>query len=93
MSCSFNQNRLDDVPASYWQASAAAHTRGWDRLPARADVLVIGGGLLGAAAAYWLAELIALVGVITVAIGLLFYRHARGLWTSILYLTGSIFED
>ena len=34
-----------------------------------------------------------LVGAITVAVGLLFYRHARGLWTSILYLTGSIFED
>ena len=33
------------------------------------------------------------VGGLTVAFGLLFYRHARGLWTSILYLTGSIFED
>ena len=37
--------------------------------------------------------LIGLLGVCTVIFTLLFYRHARGLWTSILYLTGSIFED
>lgn len=29
----------------------------------------------------------------TVLFPLLFYRHARGLWTSIIYLTGSMFED
>ena len=29
----------------------------------------------------------------TVAFALLFYRHARGLWTSIIYLTGDMFED
>jgi uncharacterized protein (DUF983 family) len=56
-------------------------------------IAVIGGGLLGVFTDLPAAELIALVGLITVAIGLLFYRHARGLWTSILYLTGSIFED
>jgi uncharacterized protein (DUF983 family) len=28
-----------------------------------------------------------------IAFALLFYRHARGLWTSILYLTGDMFED
>jgi len=37
--------------------------------------------------------LIGLLGLFTVAFSLLFYRHARGLWASILYLTGSIFED
>jgi hypothetical protein len=54
---------------------------------------VVGGGLLGVLTELPALVLIAIVGVITVAVGLLFYRHARGLWTSILYLTGSIFED
>jgi uncharacterized protein (DUF983 family) len=26
-------------------------------------------------------------------VGVLFYRHARALWTGIVYLTGSMFED
>jgi uncharacterized protein (DUF983 family) len=56
-------------------------------------VALVGGGLLGVLTDLPAGELIILVGLITVAIGLLFYRHARGLWTSILYLTGSIFED
>jgi hypothetical protein len=56
-------------------------------------IAVVGGGLLGVFTDLPAAEVIALVGLITVVIGLLFYRHARGLWTSILYLTGSIFED
>jgi uncharacterized protein (DUF983 family) len=37
--------------------------------------------------------LIGALAICTVAFGLLFYRHARGLWVSILYLTGSIDED
>ena len=37
--------------------------------------------------------LIGLLGVCTVVFTLVFYRHARGLWASILYLTGAIFED
>jgi uncharacterized protein (DUF983 family) len=37
--------------------------------------------------------LILLLTICTVAFSLWFYRHARGLWTSILYLTGSMFED
>jgi hypothetical protein len=37
--------------------------------------------------------LIALLTILTVVFALWFYRHARGLWTSILYLTGSMFED
>jgi uncharacterized protein (DUF983 family) len=56
-------------------------------------VALVGGGLLGVLTDLPAGELIILVGLITVAIGVLFYRHARGLWTSILYLTGSIFED
>ncbi len=31
--------------------------------------------------------------VVTVGFCLLFYRHARALWTGILYITGSMFED
>jgi uncharacterized protein (DUF983 family) len=31
--------------------------------------------------------------VLTTLFALWFYRHARALWTGILYLTGSMFED
>jgi len=37
--------------------------------------------------------LIGALAVFTVVFGLWFYRPARGLWVSILYLTGSIDED
>jgi uncharacterized protein (DUF983 family) len=40
-----------------------------------------------------LVALIAILSTFTVVFGLLFYRPARGLWISILYLTGSIDED
>ncbi len=53
----------------------------------------VGGGLLGFFTDLPPIVLIVVVGSVTLAFGLLFYRHARGLWTSILYLTGSIFED
>jgi uncharacterized protein (DUF983 family) len=56
-------------------------------------IALVGGGLMGVLTDLPVALLIAMVGGVTVAVGLLFYRHARGLWTSILYLTGSIFED
>jgi uncharacterized protein (DUF983 family) len=56
-------------------------------------IAVVGGGLLGVLTDLPAGVLILGVGAVTVAVGLLFYRRARGLWTSILYLTGSIFED
>jgi uncharacterized protein (DUF983 family) len=31
--------------------------------------------------------------LVSVTFSVWFYRHARGLWTGILYLTGSMFED
>ncbi|GAB4122425.1 MAG: hypothetical protein OHK0050_32200 [Roseiflexaceae bacterium] len=36
-----------------------------------------------------------LIGLVlfTILFPLWFYRHARALWTGILYLTGSMFED
>ena len=60
-----------------------------------APVFLLSGvsGLLGVLTDIPAGLLIVVVGAVTVAVGLLFYRHARGLWTSILYLTGSIFED
>jgi gamma-glutamylputrescine oxidase len=45
-----------DEPASYWQATAPGPPAAPADLPAAADVAVIGGGLLGAATAYWLAR-------------------------------------
>ena len=51
------------------------------------------GGVMGVVTDIPAGALIVLLGIATVGFGLLFYRHARGLWTSILYLTGSIFED
>jgi uncharacterized protein (DUF983 family) len=56
-------------------------------------IALVGGGL---AAVYTDLPAIVLIGgiaILTVAFGLLFHRHARGLWIGILYLTGSIFED
>jgi glycine/D-amino acid oxidase-like deaminating enzyme len=52
----FNQIPPADVPESYWQATSSSHTRRAARLPARTNVVVIGGGLLGVASAYWLAR-------------------------------------
>ena len=40
-----------------------------------------------------MALLIGMLSLFVVVFGLLFYRPARGLWVSILYLTGSIHED
>lgn len=37
--------------------------------------------------------LIAVLTLISVVFAIWFYRHARALWTGILYLTGSIRED
>ncbi|KAB8143866.1 DUF983 domain-containing protein [Chloroflexia bacterium SDU3-3] len=37
--------------------------------------------------------LVLLLAGIVVLFPLVFYRHARGLWVGILYLTGSMFED
>src|SRR5262245_39273559 len=36
--------------------------------------------------------LFGILAILTIVVGLLFYRPARGLWVSILYLTGSIDE-
>ena len=53
--------------------------------------------LFGAAAAFAtdvpLVPLLLVLTAVTVAFPLWFYRHARGLWIGIIYLTGSMFED
>jgi glycine/D-amino acid oxidase-like deaminating enzyme len=46
----------DQAPISYWLATAPTALAVPDNLPANADVVVVGGGLLGAATAYWLAR-------------------------------------
>jgi glycine/D-amino acid oxidase-like deaminating enzyme len=46
----------DQTPTSYWLATAPTANSAPDRLPATADIVVVGGGLLGAATAYWLAR-------------------------------------
>ncbi len=56
-------------------------------------ITVISAGLLALLTDIPVALLIAGFGVFTVVFGLLFYRHARGLWISFLYLTGSMFEE
>src|SRR5436190_3354309 len=64
MRSSFDQNPPASAPESYWQLGRSARARRSTELPARTDVTVIGGGLLGAATAYWLAR----AGVATVLI-------------------------
>jgi gamma-glutamylputrescine oxidase len=56
MHSSFKQPPPAEAPESYWQATNSARARRSAQLPARSDVVVIGGGLLGAATAYWLAR-------------------------------------
>jgi gamma-glutamylputrescine oxidase len=64
MHSAFNHILPADAPESYWQATSSARARGSAQLPARTTVVVIGGGLLGTATAYWLAR----SGVATVLI-------------------------
>jgi uncharacterized protein (DUF983 family) len=40
-----------------------------------------------------LLPLLAILMIATIAFPMWFYRYARSLWTGVLYLTGSIFED
>ena len=53
--------------------------------------------LVGSAAAFVtdvpLVPLLLVLSAVTVVFPLWFYRHARGLWIGIIYLTGSMFED
>jgi glycine/D-amino acid oxidase-like deaminating enzyme len=49
------QQTTDGAPISYWQATAPGASAP-NELPATTDVVVVGGGLLGAATAYWLAR-------------------------------------
>jgi glycine/D-amino acid oxidase-like deaminating enzyme len=49
------QQTIDGAPISYWLATAPGAFAAND-LPATAGVVVIGGGLLGASTAYWLAR-------------------------------------
>src|SRR5689334_9635472 len=56
MPSSDSQHAFDRAPESHWQAGGSAGVRGTAELPSRADVLVVGGGLLGASTAYWLAR-------------------------------------
>ncbi len=64
MRSTFNSNPPADVPESYWQATRSARAHRSTALPANTDVLVIGGGLLGTATAYWLAR----AGIATVLV-------------------------
>lgn len=56
-------------------------------------ITMCGSGYLAFYTTLPIIQLLILFGLFTVAFGLLFYRHARALWTGILYLTGSMFED
>jgi hypothetical protein len=51
----------------------------------------------GASAAFFtdvpLLPLLAGLVLATILFPLWFYRHARGMWVGVLYLTGSIYED
>jgi uncharacterized protein (DUF983 family) len=56
-------------------------------------IAVAVGGVTAMFTTFPLLPLLLILGLFTVVFGLLFYRHARGLWTSFLYITGSMFED
>ena len=53
----------------------------------------VAGGALSLLTDIHTAILIAGLGLITIIIGVLFYRHAHGLWVGFLYLSGAMFEE
>jgi uncharacterized protein (DUF983 family) len=57
------------------------------------SISVITGSLLVVLTPISPALVIGFFGIFTIVCGSMFYRHARGLWVSFLYLTGSLFED
>jgi len=57
------------------------------------STLTIGGAALALFTDIPLLPLLSVLIIVTIAFPLWFYRHARGLWTGVLYLTGSMFED
>ncbi len=56
-------------------------------------IAVVTGSLLAVLTTISPFLLIGALSLFTIVAGLLFYRHARGLWVSFLYLSGSIWED
>ncbi|HEU5013737.1 MAG TPA: DUF983 domain-containing protein [Roseiflexaceae bacterium] len=56
-------------------------------------IVFIGGGLAAVFTDIPLLPLMLGIGLFALVFSLWFYRHARGLWVGILYLTGSMFED
>ncbi len=57
------------------------------------STLAVAGAVLAYVTDIPIITLISVLGLVIIGFPLLFYRHARGLWTGILYLTGSMFED
>jgi uncharacterized protein (DUF983 family) len=53
----------------------------------------VAGGVLALMTTIHAAVLIGGLALATTLFGLLFYRHARGLWVSFLYLSGAMFEE
>lgn len=59
--------------------------------------MTMGIALIGSIAAFSseipVLPLLSILSAIVIVFPLWFYRHARGLWIGIIYLTGSMFED
>jgi hypothetical protein len=53
----------------------------------------VAGGILALMTTIHAAILIGGLAFLTTLIGILFYRHARGLWVSFLFLSGAMFEE
>jgi uncharacterized protein (DUF983 family) len=53
----------------------------------------VAGGVLALLTEIHAAVLIFGLAIMTTIIGVMFYRHARGLWVSFLYLSGAMFEE
>ncbi len=53
----------------------------------------VAGGMLALMTTIHAAILIIGLALLTTLIGVVFYRHARGLWVSFLYLSGAMFEE
>lgn len=90
----FTMNVRCPVCGVIFERDAGEVTGGmWINLTVTLTIVMLAAAYLALFTSLPVVPMIGALGLFTIVFTLFFYRHARGLWASILYLTGSIFED